>query len=209
MRHIKTYVKQEVLVDDMPIVFEGSICSESIKALHLNLGLCAFRPANQQHSALQEISNLEEGRIYVARIQDRVIGYVTFHYPDPLERWSEAQNDYIIELGAVEVAREYRRMNIASTLMKVAFTDPAMDEYVVFTTGYYWHWDMENCKVDVWGYRKIMERLLGKADFICLSTDDPEVCSHPANCLLVRVGKKAPRDAIDAFEEVRFQSRYL
>ena len=208
MTHNKVFIQQEVLIDGLPIIFEGPLNAEALHKLNFHFGLCAFRPANQQKQALIQIASLDEGRIYVARIKEMVIGYVTFHYADPLERWSEIHNPHILELGAIEVAKEYRALKIASNILKIAFKDSSMDNYLIFTTGYYWHWDLPNTNLDVWSYRKIMEHLLNKADFICMATDDPEVCSHPANCLMVRVGRKVPHEAIDGFEQVRFQSRW-
>ena len=60
--------------------------------------LVAFRPPAQQHKALIGIAELPEGRIIIARIENTIVGYVTFLYPDPLERWSEGKMDNLIEL---------------------------------------------------------------------------------------------------------------
>ena len=60
-----------------------------------------------------EIANLPEGRIIIARHHHTIIGYVTFLYPDPLERWSEGNMENLIELGAIEVAARF-----AATLLE-------------------------------------------------------------------------------------------
>ena len=51
--------------------------------------LTHFDQPAQQHKALVEIAKLPEGRIIIARELNEVVGYVTYVYPDPLERWSE------------------------------------------------------------------------------------------------------------------------
>ena len=70
--------------------------------------LTAFRPAEKQHKALIEIADLPEGRIIIARQNETIVGYATFLYPDPLERWSEGNIENLIELGAIEVIPIFR-----------------------------------------------------------------------------------------------------
>ncbi len=74
--------------------------------------LVAFRPASKQHQALVEIADLPEGRIIIAREIEIVIGYVTFLYPDPLERWSEGKMENLIEFGAIEVIPKFARFEL-------------------------------------------------------------------------------------------------
>ena len=33
-----------------------------------------------------------------------------------------------------------------------------MEDYLVITTEYYWHWDLKGTGLNVWDYRKMMER---------------------------------------------------
>ena len=41
------------------------------------------------------------------------------------------------------------------------------------------------------------------------ATDDPEITSHPANCLMARIGSEVPNDSIEKFERLRFMNRFL
>ena len=59
-----------------------------------------------------EIAGLPEGRIIITRDQDMIVGYVTFHHPDEQERWSEGNMEDLIELGAIEVAKDYRSLGL-------------------------------------------------------------------------------------------------
>ena len=59
-----------------------------LKTLTFDEGLNAFRSSKEQYDALLEITTLSEGRVYVIRLEQHIIGYVTYHYPDELERWS-------------------------------------------------------------------------------------------------------------------------
>ena len=36
----------------------------------------------------------------------------------------------------------------------------------------------------------------------------PEICSHPANCLMVRIGKRVDTDSIQA-DRLRFHNRFM
>ncbi|MGL4820314.1 MAG: N-acetyltransferase, partial [Bacilli bacterium] len=41
------------------------------------------------------------------------------------------------------------------------------------------------------------------------ATDDPEICSHPANCLMARIGANVDQDSIQRFDAIRFLNRFL
>nr|WP_253297888.1 GNAT family N-acetyltransferase [Paenibacillus sp. MSJ-34] len=194
---------------DKVLIVEGPVRAETLKTLQMHPGLRAFRRPKEQHEALIEISELPEGRIIVARDEHTIVGYVTFHYPDELERWSEGNMEDLIELGAVEVAKEYRSFGLGKKMIQTAFEDDQMENYIVFTTEYYWHWDLDGSGLSVWDYRKMMEKLMQSVGMIWYATDDPEICSHPANCLMVRIGKDVPNSSEQQFDRVRFQRRFM
>ncbi|MCU6340025.1 GNAT family N-acetyltransferase, partial [Enterobacter quasiroggenkampii] len=123
----------------------------------MHTDLKAFRRPTEQQQALIEIADLPEGRIIIAREGSTIVGYVTFHYPDELERWSDGGMDDLIELGAIEVAKDYRSLGLGRSMVSTAFEDEQMERYIVFTTEYYWHWDLDGTRMNVWDYRKMME----------------------------------------------------
>jgi acetoin utilization protein AcuA len=209
MKHVKRYHSQPLVANGKRLQVEGPIEPERLASLRFDEGLKAFRIPEEQHKALVEIAALPEGRIIVAREEDLVLGYVTFLYPDPLERWSQAQLPDLLELGAIEVSQAVRGGGVAKTMLQVAFSDDAMEDYIVITTEYYWHWDLKGTGLDVWQYRKVMEKVMGSVGMIWMATDDPEICSHPANCLMARIGKRVPPESIAAFDAMRFQNRYF
>ena len=155
-----------------------------------------------------EIAGLPEGRIIITRDQDMIVGYVTFHHPDEQERWSEGNMEDLIELGAIEVAKDYRSLGLGQ-MIKTAFEEEQMERYIVFTTEYYWHWDLKGSGLNVWDYRKMMERLMKIVDMEWYATDDPEICSHPANCLMVRIGRHVPLSSQEQFDRIRFRQRFM
>lgn len=108
MEHIKTYNKIEHQVKDKLLIIEGPISSSELARYEFHPDLNSFRPAPNQLQALMGIADLPDGRIIIAREQNTIIGYVTYLYPDPLERWSTFQMTNLIELGAIEVIPDYR-----------------------------------------------------------------------------------------------------
>ncbi len=54
-----------------------------------------------------------------------------------------------------------------------------------------------------------MEKMMNAGGLQWMATDDPEICSHPANCLMVRIGKRVDTDSIQAFDRLRFHNRFM
>ncbi len=209
MEHRKTYNAKEINTPKGNLLIEGPIPPERLAELDFHQDLVAFRPAELQKKALIEIAGLPEGRIIIARNRETVVGYVTYVYPDPLERWSEGKMDNLIELGAIEVIPEFRGSGTGKNLLKVSMMDDAMEDYIIITTEYYWHWDLKGTGLNVWEYRKIMEKMIHAGGLEWYATDDPEICSHPANCLMVKIGKRIDLDSIEQFDRLRFMNRFM
>ncbi|WP_106496883.1 GNAT family N-acetyltransferase [Lentibacillus sp. Marseille-P4043] len=208
MNHTKTYHTITRDTIQGPVIIEGPLSSTELKNYHFHEDLTAFRPAPKQFEAILGIADFPEGRLIVARTNDTIIGYVTYLHPDPLERWSEFKMDDLIELGAIEVIPKYRSAKIASGLLQVSMMDDYMENYIVISTEYYWHWDLNGTKLSVWDYRKVMEKMMAAGGLSPAPTDDPEIISHPANCLMVRIGKHVPDDSINQFDTLRFLQRH-
>lgn len=212
MEHIKTVYEQKVDADAQGgrvLTVRGPVTGEEVLQLPFHPGLVAFRPPAEQQRAIAEIADLPEGRIIQATDGKNVVGYVTFLYPDPLERWSEGKQVDLLELGAIEVAPPFRALGLGKKLLQTAYMDDYMENYIVLTTEYYWHWDLKGTGLSVWEYRKVMEKVMGSIGMEVYATDDPEITAHPANCLMVRIGKNVPQESIEQFNEIRFQRRYM
>lgn len=209
MEHRKIYHEAHLPHPDGNLLLAGPLPPEQLRTYTMHPDLDAFRKPAEQLEALIEIAGLPEGRIIAAVHGNVIVGYVTFHYPDELERWSEGNMEDLIELGAIEVANAYRGRGIGKKLIQIAFMGGQLDDVIIFTTEFYWHWDLEGSGLSVWEYRNMMERLMKSVDMIWYATDDPEICSHPANCLMVRVGDKVPQASRERFDRLRFQRRIM
>lgn len=209
MEHKKTYNAKELKTPHGPVFIEGPILPEKLADYDFHEDLVAFRPASQQHKALVEIAQLPEGRILIARHQHMIVGYATYLYPDPLERWSEGKMADLIELGAIEVIPKFRGCSVGKNLLMVSMMDDAMEDYIIITTEYYWHWDLKGTGLNVWDYRKVMEKMMNAGGLEWYATDDPEISSHPANCLMAKIGDRVSMESIQKFDQLRFMNRFM
>ncbi len=169
--------------------------------LHPDLNV--FRPAERQRDALAAIAAEPHGRVLVAERAGRTVGYLTFHPPDPVERWGHDRSGRLVELGAIEVAPDLRGEHLGERLLTAAFADGAYDGTVVFAALYAWHYDLERTGLGPLGYRRLLERLYRAVGLERVATSDPEIGAEPANALLARIGPDAPAAVRDEFERLR------
>ncbi|WP_017756141.1 GNAT family N-acetyltransferase [Calidifontibacillus oryziterrae] len=209
MEHKKTYYAKEIHTKAGPLMIEGPVEADLLANYHFHEDLVAFRQPRDQHKAIVEIARLPEGRIIIARDENTIVGYVTYLYPDPLERWSEGNIDNLIELGAIEVIPKFRGCGVGQNLLRVSMMDDAMEDYIIITTEYYWHWDLKGTGLNVWDYRKVMEKMMNAGGLVYYATDDPEISSHPANCLMARIGARVDQESVQKFDQLRFLNRYM
>ena len=209
MDHPKKYFSKNILTSNGELIIEGPVGADVLETYLFHENLTSFRQPEQQHRAIVEIARLPEARIIIARQNNIIVGYVTYLYPDPLERWSQTTLDNLIELGAIEVIPEFRGFAVAKNMLILSMMDDAMEDYIIITTEYYWHWDLKGTGLSVWDYRKMMEKMMNAGGLVQFATDDPEICSHPANCLMVRIGKRVTTEDIQDFDALRFMQRYM
>lgn len=187
------------------IHLEGPCTADYISRLKMDQGLKNFRPPARQQEALMLISNLPEGKVFIARYQNQIIGYVTFHYPDEYSRWS--RHPYVLELGAVEVSPDWRKDRIAHYLLMEAFSHDFVENHIVITIEFCWHWDIKNSGLTIVSYQKMLNRLFSSVGLHKRATDDPDITEHPANAMMVRFGKNVSKEAIQQFENLTFLNR--
>ncbi|MBX0359058.1 GNAT family N-acetyltransferase [Halobacillus sp. Nhm2S1] len=208
MNHEKTYYYEAFDTEHGPVIVEGPLPAKDLEKYTFNEGLTAFRPSEKQFEAIKGIADFEEGRIIIARHNEEIIGYVTYLHPDPLERWSEGNMEDLIELGAIEVIPKFRGYRIGSRLLKVSMMDEYMENYIIISTEYYWHWDLKGTGLNIWDYRKVMEKMMAAGGLTPSPTDDPEIISHPANCLMVKIGRHVSESSVEQFDKLRFLTRH-
>ena len=209
LKHHKTFFQSKIKQEGQTIIIEGPLPAKTLEQYNFDQSLTAFRRPDDQFKALKEIADLDEGRIIICRVEDTIIGYVTFLHPDPLERWSDGNHPFIMELGAIEVSLAYRGLSLASLMLELSIKDDFVENYIIITTEYYWHWDLKNSGLDVYEYKKLMQKLMGYGGLEIFATDDPEITSHPANCLMARIGSRISINQLQAFDDIRFMNRFF
>ncbi|TDM04018.1 GNAT family N-acetyltransferase [Macrococcus carouselicus] len=209
MEHKKRYFRHDYHQNDRHIIVEGPLNGETLAAFTFDEGLTAFRRPDEQFEAIKEIADLPEGRIIICRDGQHIIGYVTFLYPDPLERWSAGNLPFLIELGAIEVSLDYRSLGLGKEMLKLAMLDDQVEDYIIITTEYYWHWDLKNSGLNVYEYKEIMKKMMEAGGMEEFQTNDPEITSHPANSLMARIGSRITNEQIDQFDKIRFMNRFF
>lgn len=192
----------ELLTPKGLVYIEGPVEGPYIAGLGMNDKLTVFRAPKEQKEALIQISGLLNGMIYIARDENEIIGYVTFHPPDESTRWH--RHPVILEVGGIEMCPDWRQCKVGENLIKVAFSNKALDDFIVLSMEYCRYWDLENCKLDVWEYQKMLTGFLTKVGLKKVTTNDPDIIGHPANFLMVRIGKNISKQDIILFESLRF-----
>lgn len=209
MRDVKTYVNENISVDGEDYIIEGPVSHSFLKSLTFDDQLSSFRLPKNQFRALLEITLLPEGRVYIIRKAKHIIGYVTYHYPDKFEGWSKGHLPYLIKLGAIEICSNFRHLHLGGHLIKTSLSANEFEDYIILTTEYYWHWDLDYARIDVFKYKNLMQKLMAKGGLEVFATDDPEITSHPANCLMARIGKSINLEQQQSFGDIRYQNKFF
>lgn len=184
------------------VYIEGPMGTSELENLKMNEELNNFRPSEKQKLAIINISKMAHSMVYIARYNQEIIGYVTFHPMDSFTRWYK--HPKVIEMGCIEMAPSWRHCKLGENLMLLAFSDQRLDDYIVLTMEYSWHWDLNNSKLNIWEYQKMLTRLFARVGLNKINTNDPEILEHPANVLMARIGTKVSPENISLFESLKF-----
>ncbi|MDI6872013.1 MAG: GNAT family N-acetyltransferase [Bacillota bacterium] len=190
-----------------PVVVHGPATVDDLAPLRPDPGLTAFRPPAKQKEALLALAEADDGAVFLAQQDDLLVGYCTLHPPDPLTTFGAARLPFLIEMGAIEVSSAWRFEGIGRALLETAFDNEALEDYIVISCEYWWHWDLDGLEMEIWTYRNMLEDVMGRVGLVPHSTDDPEISSHPANMLTARFGRRVSEEQIAAFERVCHSER--
>jgi len=154
----------------------------------------------RQQAALIRVASLALGRVLVAHVGSRLVGYLAFHPAPEDSRWSNLPPGQILELGGIEVARGLRGRGVARRLMGAAFAPADYQAAIVYAQGLTWCWDMTGSRMGVSEYRTMILRLFDAYGFERHVTDEPDVTFDRTSVLLVRIGREAPASLVQAFQ---------
>lgn len=200
------YIK-EINSFAVPVYIEGPVNVDYLKTLKMSDRMSYSRTPSRQHEALCIIADSHDGFVYIVRQRQEIIGYAAFHQPDSFTRW--VKHPRVLELGGIEIHSKFKKKGLARELLKAAFSDTALEEYIVIIAEYSWHWDLKESGLGIWKYQKMLIKLYGDFGFKKRGTDDPEILEHPANMLMVRMGDRVPEAYIKIFEDMLYQQSII
>jgi acetoin utilization protein AcuA len=189
---------------------ENYFPAEELEKLTVDEGICMFSRHNpeRQKAALINVSRTEGGNVIAAVDGGLLVGYIGVHRPSERERWGKPGYGWLYELGAIEVSRNYRRIKLAENMLEAAFDDPFYDDKIVLTTGFTWHWDLEQTGMTKIQYHDMGVGLMSQYGFMEMATDEPNVTMDSANLFMVRIGNNASFSRYQKFASLLFANEW-
>jgi acetoin utilization protein AcuA len=108
----------------------------------------------------------------------------------------------------MEVSLAWRQCHLAENLLKASFSNEQLEDFIVITIEYSWHWDLKNTGLDLRGYQQLLTKIAEKVGLKEVTTDDPDVLENPFNVLMARIGKNINKEDIALFEVMRFMGKF-
>lgn len=148
----------------------------------------------------------EEDANVVLAVTDKenIIGFGVLACPGPDQRWARLEPKVMMEVKAIEVTRDWRRMGVGSVLVKGMLSHPKVEEKIIYFVGFTWTWDLEWTRMTASKYRKMMIRLFQPFQFNECKTNEPNICLDADNLFMCRTGKNISSRLLDDFKWLSF-----
>ncbi len=142
-------------------------------------GFAAIVPSERVAGRIAAVLDAR-GWVVAATVDGELIGYASVLPPRPVkyrgetfeQRWDDMNG--VLELGALEVARPYRRSGIGRAIAAELGADPRLDEVVTYGRGVVHHWDLGWSGLTAFAHRAALAGTLRRAGMFACPTDDPE-----------------------------------
>jgi acetoin utilization protein AcuA len=183
-------------------------CAPSFfSSLKLDAGLGNFSHYSsiiQKLEVFEKVASAKDGRVALAlREENSVVGYLACWYPDRAERWSKL-GELMYEMGAVEVSRNFRNVNIAQRMISLILADDFFEDRISYMNGFSWHWDLDGSGLTMAEYRKMMMHLLKGHGFQEYYTNEPNIALREENIFMARIGSRVSAEQQKRFRNLRF-----
>ncbi len=160
-----------------------------------------YRTMEKTREVLGSVCEKEQNRVAGAVYRDTLVGYVTIIRPGEGTCWYDlnrsiaekhvnADNPVILELGSIEVSTSWRGKGVGKSMLSFIFDDTELEEKIVFTREYSWHWDLKSTRLSSYQYRGMLLRLFQPFGFRYYHTDDAEICYSGESMFLARTGRR-------------------
>lgn len=163
-----------------------------------------FRSLYTKRQSLEQMAARADTNVVLALAEEKdIIGFGVLAYPDPDERWAE-MGDQMMEVNALEVARDWRSGKIARGIIQMLLAHPQIEAKIIYFVGYSWTWDLDGNDMSAQRYRQMMIRLFEPFGFQELQTNEPNICLKPENIFMGRIGTAVSDDLRHRFKWLRF-----
>ena len=160
----------------------------------------SFHPQFSQHSGFGSVSlrrdtlmiRAAEGARVVLAVDDKetIVGFSVLAHPQPDMRWAQIDSDAVMEMEMIEVARDWRRIEVGKALLEAILRHPWTEEKIIYLVGYSWTWDLEGMKMSTFQYREMMIRFFQSFRFTERRTNESNVCLDKHNLFMCRIGNR-------------------
>jgi len=163
-----------------------------------------YRSLYTHRESLEKHAEKHGGNVTLALGEnDAIVGFAVLGYPDPEERWS-SMSGLLMEVKALEVARDWRHMELGSKILEMLLQHPELEDKIIYMVGYSWTWDLDGSSQTAQQYRQMLIRLFEKFDFVEYQTNEPNICLKPENIFMGRVGENVGQEDQKRFKWLRF-----
>lgn len=188
-----------------------TICPRCVPGFFSNLKLDAglgnfahYSSIIQKLDVFEKVISGKDGRVAVALKESNiVVGYLVCWYPDRAERWSRL-GELMYEMGAIEVSRNFRHMQIAQKMITLILDDDFFEDKIAYMNGFSWHWDLDGSGLTMAEYRKMMMRLLKGYGFQEFYTNEQNIALREENIFMARIGSRVSAEQQQKFRNLRF-----
>jgi len=175
--------------------------------LRLDSGLGNFSRYSsiiQKLEVFERVASAKDGRVALALFDENVVvAYMTCSYPDSDERWSKL-GELMYEFSVIESSRNFRKMHIATAMVRSVLQEGFLEEKIAFINGFSWHWDVDGNGLSLAQYRKMMLNFMKPLGFQEYYTNEPNIALRQENLFMARIGSKvSPEDQL-RFRNLRF-----
>jgi acetoin utilization protein AcuA len=164
-----------------------------------------YKSLYTKRDTLEEFAQQPDTNLVLALVEvDTIIGFGVLSYPEPGGRWSDLGSRIMMEVKAIEVARSWRSVKIASSMLKMVVDHPQIENKIAYMVGYSWSWDLEGAEKTAQQYRSMLIRLFEPQGFQAYQTNEPNICLKPENLFMCRIGKNISDVILNRFKWLRF-----
>lgn len=164
-----------------------------------------FRSLYTRRTSLIRRATEEDANVVLAVTdKENIIGFGVLACPEPDQRWARLEPKVMMEVKAIEVARDWRRMGVGNVIVKGMLSHPKVEEKIIYFVGFTWTWDLEWTRMTASKYRKMMIRLFQPFQFNECKTNEPNICLDADNLFMCRTGKNISDRLLDDFKWLSF-----